>query len=44
VAARRWVAGHYAGGLDPAEADRMAVRLADLVWAGLRALPREGEA
>lgn len=43
VAARRWVAGHDAGGLDPAEADRMAVRLADLVWAGLRALPREGE-
>ncbi|HET6965117.1 MAG TPA: TetR family transcriptional regulator [Acidimicrobiales bacterium] len=43
VAGRRWVAGHYAGGLDPAEADRMAVRLADLVWAGLRALPREGE-
>lgn len=45
VAGRRWVAGQ--GGatgelpqhLDPGEADRMAVRLADLVWAGLRGLP-----
>ncbi len=43
VGARRWVAAHGDGGLDPAEADLMAVRLADLVWAGLRALPREGE-
>lgn len=42
VAGRRWVAGQELGGLDPADADRMAVRLADLVWAGLRALPREG--
>jgi hypothetical protein len=41
VAARRWVASHSADQLDPADADRMAVRLADLVWAGLRALPRE---
>lgn len=40
VAGRRWVAAH--GGeepLDPKEAERMAVRLADLVWAGLRGLP-----
>ena len=45
VAGRRWVADH--GGtegrlptdLDPADADLMAVRLADLVWAGLRSLP-----
>lgn len=41
VAARRWVAAQEVGSLDPAEADRMALRLADLVWAGLRALPRE---
>ena len=55
VAGRRWVAlhGEPAGALpsdlDPAEADRLAVRLADLVWAGLRGLPgsaarRAGEA
>ena len=41
VAGRRWVAGHDSERLDPAEADRMAVRLADLVWAGLRGLPAE---
>lgn len=45
VAGRRWVAGHDGANgevpdrLDPDEADRMAVRLADLVWAGLRGLP-----
>ncbi len=39
VAGRRWVAAHADGQLDPAEADRLAVRLADLVWAGLRGLP-----
>ncbi len=55
VAGRRWVALHGGGegavpeNLDQAEADRMAVRLADLVWAGLRGLPgstarRAGEA
>ncbi|MDA8047483.1 MAG: TetR/AcrR family transcriptional regulator [Actinomycetota bacterium] len=42
VAGRRWVATHTDGGLDPAEADRLATRLADLVWAGLRSLPRDG--
>lgn len=42
VAGRRWVAAQDVGGLDPADADRMAVRLADLVWAGLRALPPGG--
>ncbi len=41
VAGRRWVAAHDPERLDPAEADRMAVRLADLVWAGLRGLPPE---
>jgi AcrR family transcriptional regulator len=40
VAGRRWVAEHAPDRLDPAEADRMATRLADLVWAGLRGLPR----
>ncbi len=55
VAGRRWVAlhgeadGEVPSGLDPEEADRMALRLADLVWAGLRGLPgsaarRAGEA
>lgn len=45
VAGRRWVAlqggdgGQVPTDLDPAEADRMAARLADLVWAGLRGLP-----
>ena len=45
VAGRRWVALHGGGdgtlpaGLDQADADRMALRLADLVWAGLRGLP-----
>ena len=43
VAGRRWVADNYASGLNPADADQMAVRLADLVWAGLRALPRDAE-
>lgn len=42
VAARRWVAAHSGETLDPADAALMAERLADLVWAGLRALPREG--
>lgn len=48
VAGRRWVAtrgisgGDLAASLDPAEADRLAVRLADLVWAGLRGLPGSG--
>jgi AcrR family transcriptional regulator len=40
VAGRRWLDRHgSAGPLDPAEAERMAVRLSDLVWAGLRGLP-----
>ena len=39
VAGRRWLATHDGDQLEPADADRMAVRLADLVWAGLRALP-----
>lgn len=45
VAGRRWVWLHGGGegslpdGLDQAEAERMAVRLADLIWAGLRGLP-----
>jgi AcrR family transcriptional regulator len=45
VVARRWVAAAGPAGagpgpaLDPAEADELAVRLADLVWAGLRGLP-----
>jgi AcrR family transcriptional regulator len=42
VAARRWVSRQEGERLDPAEADRMAVRLADLVWAGLRGLPGSG--
>lgn len=42
VTGRRWVADHDPDRLDPAEAERMAVRLADLVWAGLRSLPPEG--
>ena len=42
VTARLWVsrreeAGHPS--LDPTEAELLAVRLADLVWAGLRSLP-----
>jgi AcrR family transcriptional regulator len=41
VAGRRWVASHSPDRLDPADADRLATRLADLVWAGLRGLPRE---
>jgi AcrR family transcriptional regulator len=47
VAGRRWVA-QSSEALKPAEGDRLAVRLADLVWAGLRGLPgyasREGAA
>lgn len=54
VAARRWVADRVrtpesamdsadSDELDPAEGELMAVRLADLVWAGLRALPPEGQ-
>jgi AcrR family transcriptional regulator len=47
VTARRWVTERDDANrdpatrprLDPAEAETMAVRLADLVWAGLRALP-----
>jgi AcrR family transcriptional regulator len=41
VAARLWVTRHLDGRstLDPPEAEVLAVRLADLVWAGLRALP-----
>lgn len=45
VAGRRWVAtctgpdGDLPSGLDPAQADVLALRLADLVWAGLRGLP-----
>lgn len=47
VVARRWVARQPAAVaatpvFDPAEADRVAVQLADLVWAGLRGLPRTG--
>jgi AcrR family transcriptional regulator len=48
VTARRWVSQTGAGanvaparsaGLDPAEGEMLARRLADLVWAGLRGLP-----
>jgi AcrR family transcriptional regulator len=42
VAGRRWVALHSdacGAGLDPDQAEVLAVRLADLVWAGLRGLP-----
>jgi AcrR family transcriptional regulator len=44
VAARRWMARQGDSEsditeLNPTEAERMAVRLADLVWAGLRGLP-----
>jgi AcrR family transcriptional regulator len=40
VAGRRWLERQGpAGSLDPAEGERMAVHLADLVWAGLRGLP-----
>ena len=41
VAGRRWVAGQGPDRLDLAEADLLATRLADLVWAGLRGLPPE---
>jgi AcrR family transcriptional regulator len=41
VAGRRWVAANGPDRLDPEEANVLATRLADLVWAGLRALPRE---
>lgn len=41
VAGRRWVATHGGTELEPAEADRLATRLADLVWAGLRGLRRD---
>lgn len=54
VAARRWVADRSTNpdsaadtirsdDLDPAEGELMALRLADLVWAGLRSLPPEGQ-
>jgi AcrR family transcriptional regulator len=42
VSARLWVSRHEEAGypsLDPTEAEVLAVRLADLVWAGLRGLP-----
>ena len=39
VASRRWVATNGIDDLETDEAERMAVRLADLVWAGLRSLP-----
>ena len=42
VTARRWVGRHEAtdsSPLDPAEAELLACRLSDLVWAGLRGLP-----
>jgi len=42
VAGRRWVALHNEPDqrvMDPQEAEVLAVRLADLVWAGLRGLP-----
>jgi AcrR family transcriptional regulator len=42
VTARFWVSRHEEAGypgLDPAEGQLLAVRLADLVWAGLRGLP-----
>jgi AcrR family transcriptional regulator len=42
VTARRWVSQHGAvasARLDPAEAEVLARRLSDLVWAGLRGLP-----
>ena len=38
VTARRWVSEHDEGP-DPADAEVLARRLADLVWAGLRGLP-----
>jgi AcrR family transcriptional regulator len=47
VVARRWVAGPAgseagpAPSMQPAEAAELAVRLADLVWAGLRGLPEK---
>jgi AcrR family transcriptional regulator len=43
VAARAWVSRHLAdrSTLTPQEAEVLAVRLADLVWAGLRALPTD---
>lgn len=39
VAGRRWMAAGAAAGADPAGAERMALRMADLAWAGLRGLP-----
>lgn len=45
ITARQWVGRHGdprhvpTSPLDPAEGDRLAQRLADLVWAGLRSLP-----
>jgi AcrR family transcriptional regulator len=42
VTARLWVSRHTEAehpSLDPTEAELLAVRLADLVWAGLRSLP-----
>lgn len=45
ITARQWVARHGdprrtpTSRLDPAEGDRLARRLGDLVWAGLRSLP-----
>lgn len=46
VTSRRWVAEHGGEGspaqLDLSEADQLATDLADLLWAGLRALPATG--
>jgi AcrR family transcriptional regulator len=45
VAARFWVSRHEEDGhprLDAAEGKQLAIRLADLVWAGLRGLPGGG--
>jgi AcrR family transcriptional regulator len=41
VTARRWVSEQWVAGtpLDPAQAEILARRLSDLVWAGLRGLP-----
>lgn len=43
VAGRRWIASQSER-LDPHEAERLAVRLADFVWAGLRGLPSRKDA
>jgi AcrR family transcriptional regulator len=43
VAGRRWIARRPEE-LDPGEAEQLAVRLADFVWAGLRGLPSRKDA